>query len=111
MKSLVLASCLITAALAQQQNFDKVEIQTIPVPPSIRTGRPVPLDLERVIMRCLEKDPTRRPQAADDLAAELDGMTLERPWNQTRAREWWAEHLGETVRARPAAPREMLAVG
>jgi eukaryotic-like serine/threonine-protein kinase len=86
-------------------------IQTIPVPPSIRTGRPVPLDLERVIMRCLEKDPTRRPQAADDLVAELDGVALELPWNQARAREWWAEHLGEAMPARPAAPREMLAVG
>jgi len=86
-------------------------IQTIPVPPSIRTGRLVPLDLERVIMRCLEKDPTRRPQAADDLAAELDGVTLERPWNQARAREWFAEHLGETTPAESAAPREMLAVG
>ena len=86
-------------------------IQTIPVPPSIRTGRRVPLDLERVIMRCLEKDPTRRPQTADDLLAELDEVVLERPWDQARAREWWAAHLGEARPAGSVAPREMLAVG
>jgi len=76
-------------------------IQAIPVPPSIRTGRPVPLDLERVIMRCLEKDPTRRPQSADDLFAELDRLSLTHPWDQTRARAWWGEHIVE-----PTAPAE-----
>ena len=79
-------------------------IQAIPVPPSIRTGRPVPLDLERVIMRCLEKDPTRRPQTADDLVAELDRVVLEQPWDQTRARAWWQKHLEPTT-GRAPAPR------
>jgi serine/threonine-protein kinase len=86
-------------------------IQAIPVPPSIRTGRPVPLDLERVVMRCLEKDPTRRFQTADDLVGELDRVVLERPWNQARAREWWTSYIGEPTPPRAAAPREMLAVG
>jgi hypothetical protein len=86
-------------------------IQAIPVPPSIRTGRPVPLDLERVVMRCLEKDPTRRPQTADDLLAELDQLALERPWDQARARVWWAEHISELAAPRASAPRQVLAVG
>jgi serine/threonine-protein kinase len=85
-------------------------IQAIPVPPSIRTGRPVPLDLERVIMRCLEKDPTRRPQTADDLVADLDRVRIERPWDHARAREWWAAHVGEPEPLR-ASPRQVLAVG
>ncbi|MGN6392285.1 MAG: serine/threonine-protein kinase [Gemmatimonadales bacterium] len=76
-------------------------IQALPVPPSIRTGRGVPLDLERVIMRCLEKDPTRRPQSADDLLADLDALSLPHPWNQPRARAWWGEHVVES----PLPPR------
>lgn len=76
-------------------------IQALPVPPSIRTGRLVQLDLERVIMRCLEKDPTRRPQSADDLLADLDGVALPHPWDQARARAWWGEHIVES----PVPPR------
>jgi hypothetical protein len=86
-------------------------IQAIPVPPSIRTGRPVPLDLERVIMRCLEKDPTRRPQSADELVAELDGVAIDRPWDQARARAWWAEHITPAAPPRAAGPRQVMAVG
>jgi hypothetical protein len=86
-------------------------IQAIPVPPSIRTGRPVPLDLERVIMRCLEKDPTRRPQTADDLLAELGRVELSRPWDVAQARAWWSEHLSEPVAPGPSSQRQVLAVG
>jgi len=86
-------------------------IQAIPVPPSIRTGRPVPLDLERAIMRCLEKDPTRRPQTADELLADLDRVALEHPWDQSQARAWWEEHIAAPAAPRASAPRAVLAVG
>jgi len=64
-------------------------IQAPPVPPSLRAGRPVPPALEQLVMRCLEKDPARRPSTADDILAELDRMDLEPPWDQQRARAWW----------------------
>jgi hypothetical protein len=86
-------------------------IQTIPVPPSIRTGRPVPLDLERVIMRCLEKDPTRRPQSADDLLAELDRVSLPHPWDQARARAWWVEHISQSPAPPEPAAEPVASVG
>ncbi|HYI08343.1 MAG TPA: serine/threonine-protein kinase [Thermoanaerobaculia bacterium] len=42
------------------------------LPPPIRTQRPnVPAWLERIILKCLEKDPAQRFQTAGDLAAEL----------------------------------------
>jgi serine/threonine-protein kinase len=84
-------------------------IQALPVPPSIRTARPVPADLERVVMRCLEKDPTRRPQSADELLADLDQLVNDHPWTQASARAWWREHLDVTP-DRPSAPVEALAV-
>ena len=40
-----------------------------PPPTALRTG--IPLELEQVVLRCLEKDPTLRYQHADDLVAEL----------------------------------------
>jgi serine/threonine protein kinase len=40
-------------------------VQTRPVPPSQRTELPIPRELERTVLACLEKDPNRRPQNAD----------------------------------------------
>ena len=85
-------------------------IQADPVPPSRRTGRPVPPGLERLIMRCLEKDPSRRPGSADELAAELDLVPLDRPWTQSRAREWWETNMAVAPPDSTDSERHVLAV-
>jgi hypothetical protein len=42
------------------------------MPPAVRSLRPeVPAWLERVVLRCLEKDPSRRFHSAEELATEL----------------------------------------
>jgi serine/threonine-protein kinase len=66
--------------------------QAAPTPPSARTELPMPRELERVVLACLEKDPDARPQTARDLSSRLDGIEGAHAWTAERAREWWASH-------------------
>jgi hypothetical protein len=52
-----------------------------------------------LILRCLEKDPAKRPQSATELVEALQALELSRGWDARRARTWWDEH-GEKLRAR-----------
>ncbi len=54
----------------------------------------VPDELAAIVLACLEKDPDRRPQSADELRRRLDACPLER-WDDERARAWWREHQHE----------------
>jgi serine/threonine-protein kinase len=63
----------------------------VPVPPSERTEVDVPVTLDRLVLACLDKDPDRRPQTADDLSAKLLAC-LTRPWSREDARRWWERH-------------------
>jgi TolB-like protein/Flp pilus assembly protein TadD len=46
-------------------------IISAPIPALSESGRERPADLDRLIRRCLEKDPARRPQSARELAQAL----------------------------------------
>jgi serine/threonine-protein kinase len=76
-------------------------VRTAPVPPSRRTSQPIPDALERIVLRCLEKDPARRPSSAVALSNELLALGLESSWTAERAQAWWAEHP-------PAPPADAL---
>ena len=58
------------------------------VPPSERAE--VPPDLERVILRCLEKAPRDRFQDADEAAAALGGCDAAGEWGPAEAAAWWS---------------------
>ncbi len=57
-------------------------------PPSSR-GIDVPDDLERVILRCLEKRPADRFQSAAALAAALSACRDADGWTRAEAAAWW----------------------
>jgi serine/threonine-protein kinase len=59
--------------------------------PSARTKELIPEDLEAVIMRCLEKDPTQRFSDARAFAAALTACRDADGWTMTAARAWWKE--------------------
>ena len=64
-------------------------------PPSSRTELPIPADLERVILRCLEKKPGDRPGSVRELAQLLCACELG-DWTDEEAAAWWDRHLPET---------------
>ena len=77
-------------------------VQAPPVPPSQRTELPIPQDLERLVMQCLEKQPQARPQSARQVAAALDSCGIPE-WNEQQASGWWEAHLPETSELRTSA--------
>jgi hypothetical protein len=84
-------------------------IQGTPIPPSIRSGRPIPPALEDLVLRCLAKKPADRPATADDIVDALDRIRLEHPWTQADAREWWEANIIVPVERSPETA-EVLAV-
>ena len=65
---------------------------TLPARPSSRTELPIPKALDDLIMSCLAKSSTDRPQSARELARRLDAVPLTSAWSEQQAREWWAQH-------------------
>ncbi len=71
-------------------------LHTEPLPPGQRVDRtgtqPVPADLEALILRCLAKAPSARPESARALRAELAALADAGRWSEEDARAWWSEH-------------------
>ena len=67
-------------------------VKTSPLPPSERTELEIPAELDRIILKCLEKDPEKRFQTAMQLSDALTDCPVDPPWNQGRASEWWKLH-------------------
>ncbi|MFA5909755.1 MAG: protein kinase [Vicinamibacterales bacterium] len=62
-----------------------------PEPLSARRGISVPAKLEAVVMSCLDKDPSGRPQTAVELRGQIDACRIE-PWDRAATLAWWREH-------------------
>jgi serine/threonine protein kinase len=80
----------------------------VPVPP--RALRPrVPLDLETICLKCLEKNPARRYATARDLAIDLRHFLCGEPI-EARPNPWW-ERVGKWMRRRPVAAAALFTGG
>jgi serine/threonine-protein kinase len=71
--------------------------------PHTRTSAPIPLELEQIVMACLQKDPAQRPSSAAALAEQLSAVELVEQWTHERAEAWWREHVPDTAPERSVA--------
>jgi serine/threonine-protein kinase len=70
-------------------------VQAEPLPPSQRTELPIPRELDDIVLACLQKDPDKRPQNAEDLLRIACTCRTCETWNQETATRWWEKHLAE----------------
>lgn len=76
-----------------------------PPRPSTITPQPVEPSLEQLLLKCLDKDPDKRPRDAGDLRDQLEPLELDPKlrWTQREASAWWHER-GRKLRPERVAP-------
>ena len=70
----------------------------------------IPVELDEIIMRCLEKQPEDRFQDAATLQEQLEQIPLTDRWSSKRASEWWNCNGCPKRKAMAAEAVEMAAV-
>jgi serine/threonine-protein kinase len=65
-----------------------------PVIPPSRCRPGIPPDLERVVLRCLEKDPAARFPSAEAVVESLSACQASTAWTGQQAADWWRAREG-----------------
>jgi eukaryotic-like serine/threonine-protein kinase len=66
-----------------------------PIAPSLRSEIEIPPQFEKLVMRCLEKEPANRPSSADEVRRAISQQDLTNSWTAERAEQWWKLHMPE----------------
>ena len=85
-------------------------LHSTPEPLSSRLGEPIAPDLEHLVLRCLAKDPSDRPQSALELEQRLGECAGIPAWSSEDARDWWSAHGELSRQTPPPAGEGMLTV-
>jgi serine/threonine-protein kinase len=66
-------------------------IDSMPLPPSRRSGRDLPPEFDALVLMCLAKSPAERPGDARALAALLARVPVSpaERWSDALAAQWW----------------------
>lgn len=76
--------------------------------PSARLGKPIPPQLEQIILACLARERDARPIDATAVRDALLSCTDVSPWTPDDARNWWSTHA-ESVRKQTSVRGHALA--
>ncbi len=88
------------------------QVEDRPAPPSELAAIPMADDLERILLRCLEKSPTDRFANTAQLADALAGCTPQHPWTAADSARWWSQHgPASSVGSTSDAPTEEIQMG
>jgi len=90
----VLAYFLLTAQkpfLTGVTDFDLMNQVINEVPLEIKSKQ-IPKNFSKLIMQCMEKDPTNRPADMEKLIALLEEINTNQ-WNQQKAKDWWVKKI------------------
>ncbi|KYF71415.1 protein kinase [Sorangium cellulosum] len=79
-----------------------------PAAPSVRRGPAVPRAVDRLVLRCLAKDPRHRFQSARTLFDALLPLLDESAWSAADAERFWAASRAEKL-GHPEVPPERVA--
>jgi hypothetical protein len=91
--------------LTGQYIFDAMTVEEIhqkqlaaaPVSPSHRTTNSISPEMEKILWRCLEKEPTSRPQSAGELRRLLQASPVAAHWSVKEQVEWWEAYERQPV--------------
>ena len=70
-------------------------VTTTTQPPSRRSELSIPAELDRIILKCLAKQPEDRFGSAMELAEALSTGVASNGWDRRHAEEWWKSHYPE----------------
>jgi serine/threonine protein kinase len=82
------------------------QLADAPIPPSRRTANPISAEMERILLRCLEKDAAARPQSAVELKSLLLSSPAAADWTPENRVAWWAAYNRRAI-AGVAAPGDL----
>jgi serine/threonine protein kinase len=76
------------------------QLTALPIPPSQRTTNPISQEMEQLLLSCLEKDMSLRPQSAGELQTLLLATPAATDWTREARVSWW-----DAYEQQPAASR------
>jgi serine/threonine-protein kinase len=77
------------------------QLEQVPLRPEDRLHRELPSDLQDILMRCLDRSPSKRFKSVADCTAALESLPEAGRWTQAMSADWWANEFDQAARTQP----------
>ncbi len=74
---------------ATVEEIHQKQLTAAPIPPGQRTDNPISGEMEQILLRCLEKEASARPQSVGELKALLESCAAAGNWTLEARAAWW----------------------